>query len=457
MLLTAIKEALGLVRRPEPSHVQLPNEELYATVAQFTRQQIKDDYKHDPWNQNFFLNCWEYVTAQEVLESYPWNVSLPFADLCNARCTFCDSWLRGEGVMKLDEIERFVEVLRHARLIGIQGHGEPLANPHIQPILSRIIDVIDPRAEAYIITNGVYLGSNLDLLLRARVRVFNISLNGTTEATHQKVMGLGEKAFRSIISTIRKLIEIRDRRNVPLRVSISMVLTADNFHEARDFVRLGHDLRVNLIQLRTLMPIAPPPDARNWNDATWETATLMPTGLNYHLLPPYLHPQFKTFAEQLRTEIARSSIPIEAYPDTWERPIFSPEVALHLEEKKPKIVMREEAIADRTIRSAYKSSVKEVRGRGEFLYDVGDEGPNPYDRRPRFNCRFVYHNLNCTELSYRLIPCCYMADVPGFKPVVFDGKVDFFDYWNSPAFVSLRRRLRNGPLFPACKTCPNQG
>jgi hypothetical protein len=332
-----------------------------------------------------------------------------------------------------------------------------LANPHIQPILSRLIDVIDPRAEAYIITNGAYLENNLDLLLRARVRTFNISLNATTAGTHQKVMGMGEKSFQSIISTIRKLIRIRDRKKVALRVSISMVLTADNFHEASGFVRLGHDLRVNLIQLRTLMPIAAPPDTTNWTDVTWQTATLMPMGLNYHLLPPYLHPQFKTLAEQLRTEIARSSIRIEAYPDSWERPIFSPEVALHLEAKKPKIVMREEAIADRTIRAAYKSSVKEIRGRGEFLHDVGDEGPNPYDRRPRFDCRFVYHNLNCTELSYRLIPCCYMADVPGFKPVVFDGKVDFFDYWNSPAFVSLRRRLRNGPLFPACKTCPNQG
>jgi 2-iminoacetate synthase ThiH len=112
MLRTAIKGALGLLRRPEPepSFKQFPNEDLYETLTRCTRQQVKDDYKNDPWSQNFFLNCWEYATAQDVLESYPWNVALPFADLCNARCTFCDSWLRGEGVMKLDEIERFVEV-----------------------------------------------------------------------------------------------------------------------------------------------------------------------------------------------------------------------------------------------------------------------------------------------------------------------------------------------------------
>lgn len=457
---SALKGALGFLRerRPPPISLESMSEsDLYAMVDRYTKKEIKDSFGHDPWTLNFLLNAWEYVTKQDVLESYPWNVALPLADLCNARCTFCDSWLRGEGVMKLEEVERFVEVLRYARLIGIQGHGEPLANPRIDAILTRISEVIDRRASAYIITNGVYLEKKLDLLLRSRVKVFNISLNAATSRVHDVVMGLGEEAFASILSSIEKIVHMRDSQDSSLRVTISMVLTSDNLEEASNFIRLGNELRVSSIYLRTLMPMAPPQSTENWSEANWESAHLSPSGLNYHLLPPYRHPQFAQLAHRLRHDIGHSRVPVDANPDTWSQPVFSKEVTEYLEIKKPKFVKREEALADKELRQSYKSSMKNVTGRGELVHQVGDEGENPYGRVAPFSCRFVYQQLICTEVNFRIIPCCYMSDVPGYRSVIVDGTGNFFEYWNSQAFVDLRRRLRNGPLFSACKTCPNQG
>ncbi len=436
-----------------------PIEEVCNIIGGFERQEVKDVFVDDSFARNYFLNLWEYTTGQDILESYPWNVTLPLADLCNARCTFCDAWLRGEGVMQLEDFDRFIEVLKFARVIGIQGHGEPLANPHINAILSRVGEVADVRARAYIITNGVFLEKNLDLLLRARVEVFNISLNATSCETHHIVMGLGEQAYTAILSTIRKLIEIRNHERPSIEVTISMVLTRDNIHEASNFIQLGNELGVNRIYLRTLMPISEPEAASSWDAAGWDTAVILPQGLNYHLLPPYLHPDFTRLTERLRDDIASSIVSIEAQPDTWSSPVLGKRVTDYLDSKPgpPQFIERHIALADKSIHQSYKSTQKQVVGHGELVEDVLDPGPNPYGRTHHFQCRYVYHNLCCNEMSYRMVPCCYMADVPGYRPVVLDGSGKFMDSWNSPAFVKLRQRLKHGPLFAACKTCPNQG
>lgn len=447
------QEALTKMEQQAKNLQYLPTEEVYRTIGDFDKNVLKRAYQDDLFLQNYFLNLWEYATGQDVLESYPWNITLPLADVCNARCTFCDAWLRGEGVMQPEDVDRFASVLKFAKVFGLQGHGEPLANPHIDTILTKIGNLVDPRARAYIITNGAYLEKRLDLLLRARVEVFNLSLNATSSATHDVVMGLGANAFESVISSIRKLIALKGQGHPSIEVTISMVLTQDNLHEASDFIRLGNELGVNRIYIRSLMPMSEPEAVVNW-----DTAVIVPPGLNYHLIPPYLHPDFTSLTNKLREDIASSVVPVEAQPDTWSTPVLSKKVidALNTRSEPIKFITRKEALADEEIRKIYKAVQKKVHGRGEYVEEVANDGPNPYNREPHFYCRYIYHNLICNETSFRLVPCCYMADVPGHAPVVFDG-ANFMDYWNSPAFVRLRRSLREGTLFNACKTCPNQG
>jgi hypothetical protein len=90
------------------------------------------------------------------------------------------------------------------------------------------------------------------------------------------------------------------------------------------------------------------------------------------------------------------------------------------------------------------------------MRDDMDDGSNPYGRTAHYRCAFVYHDFIVNDFNMRLIPCCYMSQVPGFEVVRFDGKRPFLEYWNSPAFVMLRRRLKEGPLYGACRKCPAQ-
>jgi pyruvate-formate lyase-activating enzyme len=414
--------------------------EAGAILKGYTREEVKAAFADDAFYRNLYLNLWEYEQGETVLESYPCDVSLPIADLCNARCTFCTSWLEGRRMLKLAELDAFEEVIRRAAIVGLAGHGEPLAHPQLPEILDRLEAWLDPRAEGYVITNGVYLARYRDRLLAARIKSFGISLNAATAATHDTVMGLGDGTFEEVIETIRGLAVLRERaRRRDIALIISMVLTADNVAEAADFVRLGAALGVDKIQLKTLAG----------------AGGAVP-GLNYHLLPPTRHPDYARHKAEAIAAIAASRVTVQADPASWDTPVFPEEVARRFAADPPPTISRRAALQDAAVRAHYDAQDKlGAPSRGELIENVEDaDGTNPYGRAPRFACRAPYHHLYVNDFSYNMSPCCYMGRVPGHKPVIYDGTGDFFTAWNSPAMVALRARLRDGPLFDMCTKCP---
>jgi pyruvate-formate lyase-activating enzyme len=415
------------------------NVEAGAIVKGYTRDEVRAAFARDPFYRNLFLNLWEYEHGETVLESYPCDVSLPIADICNARCTFCTSWLEGKRMLRLAELDAFEDVIRHAAVIGLAGHGEPLVHPELSAILDRLAAWLDPRAQCYVITNGVHLARYRDRLLAARVKSFGISLNAATAATHDTVMGLGAGAFGEVLESIRALVALRDAGHRSVAVTISMVLTADNIAEAAAFVRLGASLGVDKIQLKTLAG----------------AGGIVP-GLNYHLLPPYRHPDYPRHKAEAVAAIAASPVLVTADPASWDTKVFPEEVERRFAADPPRVVSRREALADPVVRAHYEAQDKlGERSRGELIEAVDDrDGTNPYGRAPRFACRAPYHHLYINDFSYNMSPCCYMGRVPGHKPIICDGSGDFFTAWNSPAMVSLRARLRDGPLYDMCTKCP---
>jgi Radical SAM superfamily len=549
-------------------------------VAKLDRTDIEGLFPHDPWVQNLLLNVWEWAVGAAELTSYPWNVSLPVADVCNARCVFCTSWLEGKEVLKLEQVDRFAEVIRHAIYLGLVGHGEPMSHPRFPELCDKLAALLDPRASSYTITNGYFLEKWFEHLKRINVCSYSISLNAATAKMHDEIMGLGPHAFDQIIESIGHLVRVRDRRGKPLNVYITLVVTRQNIHQVPAFVGLGNRLGVTGIWLRSLLP----------------QPGLVP-GLNYHLLPPTEHPDFQRLRDEAVAAIRSSQVPVQADPATWETEVFDPGTRARISKDPPRVVSRLEAGRDRDIRRRndylYAPARRTLRGMpqpadtftrvewqagalavttsskqwdwavsipvvlpensdgpgrvdvdvavsrgtvtvglahpgtgdwidrcfdvegertvrlqfpgglrafdvaldnaaeggvssiarvesvgvrlgaegqeplaGEVIIWAGlrvwnaadplDDGLNPLDRHPRFACRAVYYNLYINEMYYRMNPCCYMQAVPGFDEVHFDGSVGFREAWNAPAMVALRTRLRDGPLFGACKRCPEK-
>jgi hypothetical protein len=87
---------------------------------------------------------------------------------------------------------------------------------------------------------------------------------------------------------------------------------------------------------------------------------------------------------------------------------------------------------------------------------IDDNAPDPYGRTSWYQCFDVYGIFHMNDFYFLLRPCCYMDAIPGFEFIKYDGSYDFFEAWNSPAMVTLRQRLKEGPLFSMCKRCPAQ-
>ena len=418
-------------------------------------------------------------------------------------------------------------------------------------------------------------------LQRLPIKSYSISLNAATEKTHDEVMGLGPSAFGRILDSIRYLIQSRDSGKWPERVTITMVVTQQNIDEVSEFIRMGNNLGVDAIWLRSLLPQPGPV-----------------SGLNYHVLSPTLHPNFEKLKGEALEAIASSKVPIQADPSSWSTPLFPPGLEKSFRTNPPEFISRDKALRDRSLRhrvsslytetgTSYRgtprmdsgtilvwqdnhvvvktpsqqwayavtlpihskltgsedgevvvgcrleegmirvslvdssntrwaecflpskqgtdppfrpsgeeeirlplkqplpeglqlvvdnvsetgtSSVKltsiEVRSQesrekcnlrdlvGHNQQDPLDDGLNPLNRQPRFACKAVYYNLYVNEMFFRVNPCCYMQAIPGFTETRWTPDLNFMDVWNSPAMTTLRQRLRDGPLFGACRRCP---
>ena len=435
-----VRLLLGRTKRPRLNAEQLRRVETELMSA--TLDEVLGLFPDDRLLSNFVLNLWEWGQGRTTLQSLPWNISLPISDVCNARCSFCTSWFEGRHQLTLEQLDAFEPVLRTAVYVGLVGHGEPLSHPRLGDIADRLGTYLDRRAASYTITNGVYLSKWFDRLDQLRLKSLSCSLNAASEQTHQTVMGLGAGEFPRIVDHLRAL-AAGEVTKKPISVSITLVVTQQNIHEIPAFIELGHEIKAATIYVRTLLP-QPGPVA----------------GLNYHVLPPYLHPDFETLRANAAAAMKASVIPVIGDADTWGNPIFPTEVARRLDLSPPVFISRSDVIRDREARAHaseyYESAGRVLRGEPSadpVLADNLHDGSNPLGRQPPFRCRAVYNNLYVNELFFRVSPCCYMVNTPGHDEVRLKD-MDVVSAWNAPSFQDLRHRLVEGPLYGACQRCP---
>ena len=435
-----VRLLLGRTKRPRLNAEQLRRVETELMSA--TLDEVLGLFPDDRLLSNFVLNLWEWGHGKTTLQSLPWNISLPISDVCNARCTFCTSWFDGRHQLTLEQLEAFEPVLRTAVYVGLVGHGEPLSHPGLGDIADRLAGYLDRRAGSYTITNGVYLSKWVDRLDQLRLKSLSCSLNAATEDTHQTVMGLGAGEFPRIVEHLRALAAGQMTKK-PVSVTITLVVTQQNIHEIPAFIELGNDIKAASIYLRTLLPQPGPV-----------------SGLNYHVLPPYLHPDFETLRTNAAAAMKASAVTVVGDPATWGSPIFPAAVARRLDAAPPVFISRSDVIRDRDSRAQrgeyYASTGRLLRGEPSadpLLADQLHDGSSPLDRHAPFRCRAVYNNLYVNELFFRVAPCCYLVNTPGYDEVRLKD-MDVASAWNAPSFQELRRRLVGGPLYGACQRCP---
>ncbi|MGE4385230.1 MAG: radical SAM/SPASM domain-containing protein [Endomicrobiaceae bacterium] len=186
------------------------------------------------------------------LDSTPSYVTIGAHYGCNASCVFC---LGGDYPnFSLAKYKEFFEpkighVLQKAINVGFCGFGEILLHPEIGQILDYLSETLPEQAKAFT-TNGIMLNEEIcQKLTDGRYDVM-ISLHASYPALHEKITGT--KKFNDIIKNVRRLVELKKRKNSKISINMVFVITQDNIDNLCDFIRFSKELGTDCVSANYL-------------------------------------------------------------------------------------------------------------------------------------------------------------------------------------------------------------
>jgi MoaA/NifB/PqqE/SkfB family radical SAM enzyme len=172
---------------------------------------------------------------------------------CNYNCRMCDiplqkDKLEDQGLREFST-ERMKELIRDFSLLGVAGigftGGEPLLRDDIFELLSFSKEL---GMLAHLNTNGFFLDeAHVKKLIEAKVDSLNISLDGATAETHDKIRG-HKGAFDRVLAALKLIEQERKRQDSSLRLKVVTVLSEDNIDEVKDLIKLSYTLGTDCIE-----------------------------------------------------------------------------------------------------------------------------------------------------------------------------------------------------------------
>ena len=164
---------------------------------------------------------------------------------CNLKCVMCDRKGLGKD-MDDDLINKIISRFPAVTEVFINGLGEPLLSHNILRLLN--------GPGVHFLSNGISLNEHMiQAILESEVKSINISMDGATSSSFQKVHGVN--AFDKILNNIRMLVKNRNStgRKKP-RLSFGVVMMKRNMDDWAALVRLAYELGLDRVSFMNLTP-----------------------------------------------------------------------------------------------------------------------------------------------------------------------------------------------------------
>ncbi|MFC2061732.1 radical SAM/SPASM domain-containing protein [Elusimicrobiota bacterium] len=185
---------------------------------------------------------------QEIyLQSTPQYITIGTHFKCNADCVFC---LGGDyPEFNIDIYKNFFEkklgdVLRNAQHVGFCGMGEILLMPGIASFLDHINSTLEHQIKNFT-TNGSPLKDDVCNKLGEGKYAVMVSLHASNAELHKLLTNTDK--YDSIIDSIRKLVEIKKKKNPILHINLVFLVSNMNVEDLPEFVKVGKQLDVDRI------------------------------------------------------------------------------------------------------------------------------------------------------------------------------------------------------------------
>ncbi len=164
-------------------------------------------------------------------------IQIEVSSLCNASCFYCphtiyrDCWRHGS--MDLETFKNIATAFKMAKLIFLQGWGEPFLNDR----LFEMIEIAKKSgSKVGLTTNGMALDAKtINHLIDLKLDILGISLAGTKSETHNRLREGTD--FERITGSLLEMREKKERKNESLpRVHLAYILLKSNFEDLRQII-----------------------------------------------------------------------------------------------------------------------------------------------------------------------------------------------------------------------------
>lgn len=425
----------------------------YETCRDFVRDAVESDAPPSPdlVAANSRLVLWEAQKSIGHVSSFPYTVSMPLTDVCNARCSFC-AYIPERVVGRSTGIAEFsrLDWLKFVSSLNLNcGLGEPLMHKDFSEIV-QFVRRVAPHLKMALITNASKLDDrNIDAILDY-FSYLKVSMNATTKKTYEATMKIPWEP------TIDGLKRLRDRKAAAgallPKVRLSFVLHRHNLDEIAEAPFLAQELGADSIALANMVPVQ-----KRWSDRYDRLMTAADV-----IESDY--PHALKVMRRLKDDCARMGVKIfGAVPlvDDFDGDVADAE-AMSLGDRKK---MMRGAILKRNFEHVAAMAPGEM---GE-MHAPGGDGVDQIEAVATSTgfvrqvavgfdptCIDPWKNLR-VGIRNEISPCCmFFGGLPAFDWEYASGR-DFHDprgTWNSAPMRRLRETMNSPPdEMPFCTAC----
>lgn len=196
--------------------------------------------------QQLFLS--EYKTeCIPNMPEYPKIIRFAYDKECNIACKICRDKIKRLSDEDLEKLNSkidtfFLPLLKSAKVLIVNSYGDPFGSRHSSLLIKKAAEKY-PNLKFDFHTNGTLCDENhLKSLNITPERIDNvrISIHAASKRTYAKTVPNGEFYFPKIIENLKYLQKIKYSETTTLfQVYIHFVVTADNYKEIPDFIKLA--------------------------------------------------------------------------------------------------------------------------------------------------------------------------------------------------------------------------
>ena len=197
--------------------------------------------------------CYTTITGKVWMWGVPAFAAIEPTTACNLRCPQCPSGLRSftrdTGNLKVEAYKKFIHhISSNVMHLNLYFQGEPYLHPQFHDLVQL---ANEKKIYTMTSTNGHFLTlENCEKIIASGLKKLIISIDGTSQDVYEKYRISGK--LNQVLEGIGRLQKTkRDKKSKYPITEMQMVVFKHNQHQVAEFKKIGKQLRVDKVVLKS--------------------------------------------------------------------------------------------------------------------------------------------------------------------------------------------------------------